>query len=203
MDHTAWNQHYAEREPPRRVDAHVRLEEEVVGLAPGRALDLACGTGRNPIWLAQHGWDVTAVDFSDVAIAAARNLARESGVEVEWVTADLLAYRPRTEAYDLVTMLFLHLPPAERTTVIARAAGAVAPGGTLLIAGHDRRNLAEGYRGPRDPQVLYSASDVVELLDGFTVVKADALTRKIDTPEGERAMVDALVVARRDGSGTQ
>ena len=152
MNDADWNRHYAEREPPREVDAHVRLEEEVAGLAPGRALDLACGTGRNPIWLALNGWEVTAVDFSDVAIASARRLSQSAGAEVEWIVADLLDYRPSARGYDLVTMLFLHLPPDELATVVAAAAAAVAPEGTLLVAGHHRRNLAEGYRGPRDPR---------------------------------------------------
>lgn len=197
MKRNQWNEHYTERDPPATADPHARLEPELASLAPGRALDLACGFGRNAVWLAGHGWEVTSVDFSDVAIAAAQRLAGTVGVQVDWVVADLLEYVPEQRAFDLVLLFFLHLPPVERDAVIDRAAAAVAPGGTFLLAAHDRRNHVEGHHGPKDPAVLYSAEDVVPRLDGFEIERAERITRAIDTPEGERAMVDALVRARR------
>ena len=65
------------------------LVEEVVGLAPGRALDLACGEGRNALWLAERGWQVTAVDFSAVGLAKAQRLASERALDLRWVEADV------------------------------------------------------------------------------------------------------------------
>ena len=67
-------------------------------LSPGRALDVACGEGRNAVWLAEQGWQVTGVDFSEVALEKARRLAELRGVEAEWVQADLLDYRPAPRA---------------------------------------------------------------------------------------------------------
>ena len=64
---------------------------EAAGLTPGRALDVACGEGRNAVWLAEQGWQATGVDFSDVALDKARGLAEARGVEVEWVQADVIA----------------------------------------------------------------------------------------------------------------
>ncbi len=197
MTREHWNEHYAGREPPEAAEPHARLEPEAAMLRPGRALDLACGFGHNAVWLAGRGWTVTGVDFSDVAIEAARELARSGDVEVDWVVADLLAYLPEQRAFDLVLLFFLQLPQPERDTVIERAAAAVAPGGTFLLAAHDRRNLAEGWKGPRDPAVLYSAGDVVPLLAGFEIERAETIVRPIETPEGARTMVDALVRARR------
>ncbi len=201
MQREQWNEHYAERDPPATAAAHARLEPEVASLAPGRALDLACGFGHNAVWLARQGWTVTAVDFSEVALEGARELARSCSVEVDWVAADLLDYVPERAAFDLVLLFFLHVPPAERDKVIARAGAAVAPGGTFLLAAHDRLNHAEGYRGPKDPTVLYSAEDVVPLLAGFEIERAERIRRPIETPEGERLMVDALVRARRNPPG--
>jgi SAM-dependent methyltransferase len=196
-----WNRHYAEREAPASAEAHVRLESEVAGLVPGRALDLACGAGRNAVWLAARGWRVTAVDFSETALASASALAARSGAAVEWVAADLLDYRPATHAYDLVLMFFLHLPPDERDAVIDAAAQAVAPGGTFLLAAHHRRNLAEGVRGPKDPELLYDPEDVVARLAGFEIVRAACIVRPLETPAGEGRMVDTLVRARRPREG--
>ena len=93
-----------------------------LGLAPGRALDLACGSGRNAVWLAEQGWTVTGVDFSDVALEQARGLAAERGVEVEWLDADLREWVPDPGAFDLVVVLYLQLP-AEELDPICRPGG--------------------------------------------------------------------------------
>ncbi len=197
----AWDRRYSEREPDLVATPHVHLAEAAERLPPGRALDLACGAGRNAVWLAERGWAVTAVDFSPVAIASARALAARSGVGVAWTVADLLDFEPAPRAYDLVLVFFLHLPPAERDAVLRKAVAAVAPGGTFLLAAHDRRNLAEGHHGPRDPEVLYGAEDVVPLLDGLEVARAERVYRPIETPEGRAVMVDAVVRATRPRAG--
>jgi len=165
-------------------------------MAPGRALDLACGAGRNAVWLAERGWTVTGVDFSDVALENARRLAAERGVEVEWVEGDLLEWRPSGE-FDLVAVLYLQLPAEERRAVLARAAAAVAPGGTLLVVGHDLQNLNGGHGGPKDPAVLFTPDDVAAELPGLEIEKAERVLRPVATEDGEVQAIDALVRARR------
>jgi SAM-dependent methyltransferase len=195
----SWNRHWAEREPPDSAEPHPHLRAAAASLAPGRALDLACGLGRNAVWLAERGWQVTAVDFSEVAIEHARRLAEASGVSVEWTVGDLRAYDPERGAFDLVLLFFLHVPAVERNALLHKAVAAVAPGGTFLLAAHDRRNLAEGARGPKNPEVLYSPEDVLPELEDLEVELAQQVLRAVETPEGERVMVDALVRARRPG----
>jgi SAM-dependent methyltransferase len=169
------------------------LVAEVEGLPPGRALDLACGSGRNAVWLAARGWQVTGVDFSGVALDQARSLAADRGVEVEWVESDLLDWRPDGEC-DLVAVLYLQLPAEELEPVVRRAAGALAPGGTLLVVGHHSDNLAHGSGGPKDPRVLFTPEQVAAYLDGLEVEKAEVVLRPV---EGERDAIDALVRASR------
>lgn len=195
MDSHEWDERYAGAELVWTADPNRFLVAEVAGLAPGRALDVATGEGRNAVWLAQQGWTVTGVDFSPVGIGKARRLAEARGVEVEWVVADVRTYEPAARAFDLVAVLYLHLPAAERAVVLARAAGAVAPGGVLLVVGHHSRNIAEGVGGPQDPAVLFSEDDVAAELPGLEVVKAEAVTREV----GDRVAVDALVRAVRPG----
>ncbi|WP_246115504.1 class I SAM-dependent methyltransferase [Trebonia kvetii] len=103
---------------------------EVTALAAGRAIDLGTGEGRNAIWLAERGWQVTAVDFSAAGLARASRLAAERGVSVDWVQADLLDYKPAPGGYDLVLIAYIHLPSASLARVFRTAAAAVAPGGT-------------------------------------------------------------------------
>jgi SAM-dependent methyltransferase len=189
-----WDERHAARDPIESHDPDPTLTALVARLAPGRALDLATGDGRNAIWLAGRGWDVTAVDFSAVALERASAAAARAGVRVAWVQADLLDWLPPRRSFDLVALLFLHAALAERRTVYAAAADAVAPGGRLLVIGHDRSNLVDGAGGPRDPEVLFTPPEIVADLDGFDVETAAVVRR--DTG-AERPAIDAVVLARR------
>jgi SAM-dependent methyltransferase len=187
-----WDERHAAEAPIESSEPDPTLIEEIEGLRPGRALDLGTGDGRNAVWLASRGWQVTAVDFSSVALDRGRILAKARCVDVEWELADLLEWLPPAGAFDLVALFFIHLPPDERREVYERAAAAVTPGGTLLIVGHDRTNLRDGVGGPQDPDVLFTPNEIVTELHGFTVVRAEALRRS--SPD-EPSPIDAVVSA--------
>ena len=189
-----WDERHAAREPIESPEPDPSLTRLAGDLAPGRALDLAAGDGRNAIWLAAHGWEATAIDFSTVALERARASATMAGVSVTWVLADLLEWRPTSRSFDLVAVMYLHLPLDERQPVYAAAAEAVAPGGRILVVGHDRSNLTEGAGGPQDPEVLFTPPEVAADLVGFTIERAETATR--DLGDGRRA-IDAVVLAQR------
>jgi SAM-dependent methyltransferase len=198
MKRQDWNERYAERGLLWTAEPNRFLVEEVGALAPGAALDLACGEGRNAVWLAERGWRVTGVDFSDVAVAKAARLAAGRGVEGEWVCADLLAFTPAPSAYDLVVVFYLQVPAAQRERIMRAAAGGVAPDGTLLIVAHDSANLRDGYGGPQEASVLYTAEEVVADLSGSGLVieRAARVERPVETADGPRIALDALILAR-------
>jgi SAM-dependent methyltransferase len=190
-----WDRKYAETELLWSAGPNRFLVAEVDGLPPGRALDLACGEGRNAVWLAERGWKVVGVDFSEVAISKARARVERDGVEVELVAADLLEYQPDPSAYGLVVVLYLHLPPDERRLVLERASSAMAPGGTLFLVGHHSANIAEGVGGPSEPSILYTPEEIAAELPGLEIEKADRVLR--DVAGEDRPAIDALVRARR------
>ena len=192
-----WDRRWAERLVDGIREPNRFLVDATATLAPGRALDLACGAGRNAVWLAEHGWRVTGVDFSPVALAAARGLAAEHDVALELVEADVVQWMPPPGAFDLVCVMYLQLPAAERRAVLQRAGSALAPGGTLLVVAHDASNLDEGYAGPSNPAVLFTAEDVVADLPALEIEQAERVCRPVETDEGERTAIDALVRARR------
>jgi len=189
-----WDQRHSAREPIESHEPDPTLAEVAGQLAPGRAIDLAAGDGRNAIWLAAHGWDVTAVDFSGVALERATAAAEAANVTVRWVHADLLEWQPEPRSFDLVALMFLHLPPGERGAIYANAAESVAPGGRLLVVGHDRSNLTEGAGGPQDPDVLFTAAEVARDLAGLEVERSGIVARGLG--DGRRAL-DAVIVGRR------
>jgi SAM-dependent methyltransferase len=164
---------------------------------PGRALDLGCGGGRNAVWLARLGWHVVGVDFSEVALERARHLAEGADVQVRWVHADLRDYVPPTGLFDLVLVLYVHLPPAERRLVLGRSVRALAPGGRILVIGHDLSNLSAGYGGPQRPELLYTPETIAGELAGVTVERAERVTRHIVEQPGANDAIDTLVIGRR------
>lgn len=200
MDAQTWNQRYAGSELVWSAGPNLFVEQLCRGLAPGRSIDLAAGEGRNAIWLAEQGWQSTAVDYSDVAIDKARQIAERRGVEITTEVADLTEYEPIPAAYDLVLVAYLQLPDEQLTPILRRAAAAVAPGGTFLLVCHDRDNLEHGYGGPQQIEVLTSPDQVVAALGGrFDVERAEVAERHVQTPDGERVALDTVVLARRVG----
>jgi SAM-dependent methyltransferase len=190
-----WNEKYDGAELLWSEGPNRFLVAEAAALPPGRALDLACGEGRNAIWLAELGWAVTGVDFADVALAKAKTRAAARGVRVDLVHADLVDWAPPAGAFDLVLVLYLQLPAGELRSVLGGAAAAVAPGGTFLLVGHDLLNLTEGHGGPSEPGVLYTAADVVAGLAGLEIEKAERVLRPVEG--AERPAIDVLVRATR------
>ncbi len=169
----------------------------VAGFEPGSVLELAAGSGTNAVWLAQQGWRVTAVDWSPVGLANGRAKADQAGVEVEWLERDLFSWSAPARSFDLVVIVYLHLPPDERRRVYAHAAAAVAPGGRMLVIGHDRLHGAEGQGGP-DPARLFTADEMARDLraaDPDLVVERAEVLRRVPLPG--RGPIDALLVLRR------
>ena len=212
MDSAGWDTRYAKGQvwssEPNRFFA-----ETVDGLhlAPGRAVDLACGEGRNAVWLAEHGWQVTAVDFSAVGVERGRAGAAERGISVDWVVADLASWQIGVATYDLVAHVYLHWPTVDREPFLCRCAEAVAPGGVLMVVGHDRDNIEHGHGGPQDPDVLTTPDEQASLFTaaGLDVLRAERVYRSVTLEPGHGAprepsappltldAIDHVVVARR------
>jgi 2-polyprenyl-3-methyl-5-hydroxy-6-metoxy-1,4-benzoquinol methylase len=192
-----WDQRYATTELVWGAGPNRFLVAEVDGLPPGRALDLGCGEGRNAIWLAELGWQVTGVDFSEIGLDKARRLASDRGVDVTWIHADLLEYEPDRGAFDLVIVMYLQLLADQVSAVMKRASAALAPGGTLLVVGHDRLNISQGYGGPQNPEVLFTPADIERDLPGLSIERAERVLRPVTVDGREVAAIDALVRAEK------
>jgi SAM-dependent methyltransferase len=192
-----WNERYAGQELVWGERPNRFVAEALAGLEPrGRALDLACGEGRNALWLAELGWQATGVDFSGVALERARVLARRRNLDVELVEADVTRWEPPAKAFALVIIAYLHLPPAERRLVWPRAVRALSPGGLFFLIGHALRNLTEGVGGPQDPELLWKPGVLAAELgaEGLAVDVAEEVARPVEG--AERDALDVRVIAR-------
>jgi SAM-dependent methyltransferase len=204
MTSTTWNHRYEESDLVWSATPNIWVEQLTPDLPAGKALDIAAGEGRNALWLAARGWQVTAVDFSTVALQRARTLAekhlgRDAG-RLLTREADVETWAPEPRSYDLVLVAYLHLPEQRRNAVMRTAAEAVAPGGTLLVVGHDLENLTSGHGGPQDPTVLYRPSDIAQDIEPaqLVVIREETARRSVTDGQGRPAeALDALVLARR------
>ncbi|MGZ4617861.1 MAG: SAM-dependent methyltransferase [Frankiaceae bacterium] len=205
MDAGQWDARYTSSELVWGAQPNVFVAAELGGLAPGEALDVACGEGRNSIWLARRGWQAVGVDFSAEAIRRATRLAKEAGVaaRVRFAVGDVVADPLPTGSFDAVVVAYLQLPAPQRRATLRKAAARLRPAGTLLVVGHDAANLTDGVGGPQDPAVLFTAQDVVaDLADlpGLVVERAEQVRRPVLTPDGQRSAIDALVRVHAAGT---
>ncbi len=185
MDARDWDQRYAASELVWSAGPNECVARECADLTPGVALDLAAGEGRNAIWLANQGWDVTAVDFSQAGLDKGRQLAEAA--PVTWVCADATTWSA-DRSYDLALIAYLQIPAALRAAASRNAFASLRPGGTFLLVGHDSTNLTEGTGGPQDPALLMTAEDVLaDLQDAvFEVMHAGRVPRSIAGQEDHR-----------------
>ncbi|AZC13312.1 class I SAM-dependent methyltransferase [Microbacterium sp. ABRD28] len=194
-----WESHWEERGDDRALPPHPALETEIADLAPGAALEAGSGEGAEAVWLAERGWKVTAVDLSARALrrAGARFSDRSFAVPIEWLHADLTTWEP-IHPFDLVTTFYAH-PAMAQDAFYARLSRWVAPGGALLIVGHEEAGRLDA---PRDavhshPSTAVTAPRrILSVLDEgeWTVSTADVRERAVGIPDGGTRMLRDVVV---------
>ena len=163
-DHASWEERYRGSVALWSGRVNPSLVAEAAGLGPGRALDVGCGEGGDVLWLAGQGWQVTGLDWSQVALDRAAEHAAAAGLteRVEWLQEDGDSWQPPHAAYDLVSAHFLHPRAPQRGPLLARLAAAVVPGGTLLWVGHPyNQERADAWGADR----FATASEVAADLD--------------------------------------
>lgn len=179
-----WNERYAGSELIWSTAPNQLFATEVKGLTPGKALDVACGEGRNAIWLAEEGWDVTAIDFSDVGIEKGNRIAERRGAHVTWVAEDVSTWMLPEEEYDLVAVLYLHTGETERKLWLRNVLDSVKPSGTFIYIAHDPSNIENGVGGPQDLALLPSVDEITNAMETFQIESAKIVERPVVNEPG-------------------
>lgn len=191
MDAETWDGLYAGEDRLLRVEPNPLVVDLVLSLEPGRALDLGAGEGRHAIWLAEQGWQVTAVDFSRVALDRGRRRARELGVALEFALAGAGDFLPGAGCFDLVLIAYMHPEPEERDAVFAAVAGAVAPGGHLLVVGLDLTD-PNASREPGESDWRFTPSTLLEAFPGIELARCERVFREVEQADGRERAVDTM-----------
>ena len=192
MDASAWDQRYRDADRLWSEGPNIFVADRLRISSPGRGLDLASGEGRNAIWLAGQGWDMTAVDFSEVAVERGRQITDL----VDFIVADVMDWEP-DGTFDLVLLAYLHLDEESFHGVVKRAVDWLAPYGELFMIGHDVSNLVHGHGGPQIEEILWEAPTITSWLDGLKLVEAGVVRRPVETDDGVVYARDTLIRARR------
>jgi SAM-dependent methyltransferase len=201
VPHTAsdlWDEKYAAAEQLWSGEPNRALVDAAAPLRVGRALDVGCGEGADAVWLAQQGWDVTALDVSGVALDRAAHHARDAGVSVRWVHAGLMEAPLAAGAFDLVSAQYPVLLRTSRADAERTLLDAVAPDGVLIVVHHADFDPAHAKAQGFDPADYVAPSDVALLLDNnWQVDVNETRPRKVTTGGGAHHIQDIVLVARR------
>jgi SAM-dependent methyltransferase len=199
MDTQFWDERYRSREQLFSGNPNGVLVTEVTDLSPGRALDVGCGEGADARWLAGRGWRVTAVDISRVALGRAATTTDTGLAEgVTWVCADLTTTPPPRGAFDLVSAQYFPRPQQPGDTALRGLLDAVAPGGTLLVVGHDLADLPPGQEHGFDACDCHRPEEIAGLLDhGWAILANETRPRITPAPAGTHHTHDTVLRAQR------
>jgi SAM-dependent methyltransferase len=196
-----WDQRYSTGEYIFGTDPAAFLTRHTDVLEPGsRALVVADGEGRNSVFLAEQGLQVTAMDVSEVGVEKARRLAVDRGTAVDFRVADIMEWEWEPDAYDLVVAVFIQfLDPQQRSVVFDGMQRTLRPGGRLLLHGYRPEQIQYATGGPSDPAHLY---DEALLAGAFSEMEIEVL-HPYDTTitegaghAGMSALID-LIAAKR------
>lgn len=155
------------------------LRHNVASLPKGKILSLAEGEGRNAVFLAQQGYEVTAVDASNVGLEKARKLAKEKGVDIEFVHADLTQFDPGEAQWDGVISIFCPLPPEARQTFYRKILAGLKPGGVFLLEAYRPDQIHYGTGGGRDISVMQSKDSLLAELGELNFSHLVELEREV------------------------
>jgi len=191
-----WNERYA-GDQIWSGEPNGTLVAEVESLTPGRALDIGSGEGGDALWLAEHGWSVTATDVANAALERLGRDGHSRGLELQLLTTDANAWRAFSDdTYDLVTIFYSAIPKTGDDRAIANILAAVSPGGTLLMVGHPRQGPA-----PWDREAVVDLGDVEAALrsspDDWAVLASEVRDRPPGSSSHHHHDQDVVLRAQR------
>lgn len=187
-----WDERFSGEQYVYGEQPNVFFKRELLKVQPGQLLLPGEGEGRNAVWAAQQGWAVQAVDLSDSGKKKALNLARRSGVAIQYAVADLSDFDFGKEQFSFIAVIFVHLPPLVRKHVHQQLVQALKPDGLLLVEAFHKNQVKFDSGGPRDESLLY---DSAMLINDFEELRLLCMKEETDyLDEGDWHKGEASVV---------
>lgn len=193
-----WDKRYDCEDYVYGVEPNDFLRAHLKEIPKGEVLCLADGEGRNSVFLAEQGYQPTAVDYSAVALDKARRLAATRGVEIETIRADLADFELGRDAWTGIVSIFCHVPESIRQRVYRQVPEALVPGGVFLLEAYTPEQLAYGTGGPPTAELLADLDSLLQPLEGLDIVLARTLEREVIEGQLHTGLAHvAQIIARR------
>lgn len=187
-----WDERYSSPDFIYGAEPNDFFRDEISKLKPGKILLPGEGEGRNAVYAAKLGWEVYAIDFSKTAAQKAIELAEKKLVKINYTVADLSVYWPEEEKFNLIAMIYSHLPPDIRRTVHKKACYSLEPGGMFILEMFSKDQLGKSSGGPQSEEMLYSVEEMKKDTMSLTPVLLEKKVIKLD--EGIFHKGDASVI---------
>ena len=194
-----WDERYSQDEFLFGTEPNDFLKEQAHRIpGGGSVLCLGDGEGRNGVWLAEQGYQVTSVDLSQVGLDKTRRFAKERDVTIETVYADLAEWPIEPQAWDGIVSIFCHMMPEERKQMHPRIVKGLKPAGVFLLEAYTPDQIDKGTGGPSNPDLLVTAEDITPEIDGLEVQHAQNIEREVIEGTSHTGMASvAQIIAKK------
>ncbi len=185
-----WNQRYSTAEYAYGTAPNQYFKAQLDGISnPGRILLLCEGEGRNAVYAAQKGWQVTAVDFSETGRQKALKLAAENHVSIDYQISDVAQFAfEKRGPWDVIALIYAHFPSSIRAGIHQQSSQALAPKGQILLEGFNKQQLGHASGGPKNVDMLYSQSMLAEDFAGLDILENSELSIMLKEGEGHAGL---------------
>lgn len=188
-----WNERYSEDGLAYGETPNVYLSEVADQIeAGGKVLVVGDGEGRNGVWLARQGFDVTCVDYSPVAVEKIKSFAAQKNVSITAICADMNEWDWPVAEFDGVVSIYVHFPPDMRAGLHQKMVDALKSGGKILMEAFNKDQLQYKSGGPPVPEMLFSEEMLREDFSSVDILKIEEKVVHLD--EGKYHCGDGAVV---------
>ncbi|HLO91938.1 MAG TPA: methyltransferase domain-containing protein [Lentimicrobium sp.] len=187
-----WDQRYASDAYFYGTEPNEWFAEKLRILKTGKILLPAEGEGRNAVWAAMQGWDVTAFDQSFEGKAKANKLAEAKGVKINYLLKDLRCYRAEENTFDAIALIYVHMPLEFRAKVHGELIKFLKPGGCLILEAFSKAQLPNNSGGPKDINMLYSAAELRSDFSNLKIMEFMDVRLHLEEGQHHKGIADVI-----------
>jgi 2-polyprenyl-3-methyl-5-hydroxy-6-metoxy-1,4-benzoquinol methylase len=192
MTNEFWDKRYSEENFAYGTEPNLYFKQKIDELKPGKLILPGEGQGRNAVYAAKRGWQVTAIDLSSAAKQRALKLAEENNVEIEYCVTPLEDFNSRENEYDASALVFTHFPPETRNKIHSLIIKSLKSGGILIIESFSKKQISNTSGGPKELLKLYTLDDLLNDFKEMEILESYETQTNLDEGTYHRGKADVI-----------